>query len=159
MLAKKIALGFGIAIVFPMMIHYGVSTFSPQPKWQDYQVKNYYERHKRATSEEQKKLEVEKNRLEKQKKEAEKSFQKRLFFVAVPLGIAAIVIGAFLSIQAVGTGLMFGGIFSVCDGYANYWYELGDPLKFVSMLVAFIVLLFVGYKKLEKKENLTRQSS
>ena len=153
MLAKKIALGFGIAIVFPMMIHYGVSTFTPQPKRKDYQVKNYYERHKRATPEEQRKLEAEKYRLEKQRKVAEKIFEKHLFVVAVPLGIMAIVVGAFLATQAIGTGLMFGGIFSVCDGYGNYWSELNDPLKFASMLVLFVVLLFIGYKKLERKKT------
>ncbi len=151
MLAKKFAGGFGIAIVFPMMIHYGVSTFSPPPKWKDYQIANYHERYKRATPEERKRLEAEKKRMEKQREKAEKSSQKCLFFIAVPLGIIAIIAGAFLSIQAVGAGLMFGGIFSVCDGYFNYWYELGDFLKFISMLLAFIVLIFVGYKKLEKK--------
>ncbi len=153
MLAKKFALGFGIAIVFPMMIHYGISTFSPQPKWKDYQIENYYEKHERATPEEQEKLEAEKNRLEEEREKAEKRFQKHLFFVAAPLGIITIIVGAFLSIQAIGTGLMFGGIFSVCDGYFNYWYELADPLKFASMLVAFVVLIFVGYKKLEKRKT------
>jgi len=153
MLAKKIALGFGIAIIFPMMLHYGVSTFSPQPKWKDYKVENYYARHKRALPEEQKKLEAERNQLQEKKETAEKRFQKHLFFVAVPLGIIAIVIGAFISIQAIGTGLMFGGIFSVCDGYFNYWSALADPLKFISMLIAFVVLLFVGYKKLEIKKT------
>lgn len=153
MLAKKFALGFGIAIIFPMMIHYGVSTFSPQPKWEDYQVDNYYERHKRATTAEQEKMEAEKNRLHEQREVAEKRFQKRLFFAAVPLGITAVVVGAFLSIQAIGTGLMFGGIFSVCDGYFNYWSRLADPLKFASMLLAFIVLIIIGYKKLEQKKT------
>ena len=75
------------------------------------------------------------------------------FFVAVPSGIIAIIVGAFLSIQAIGTGLMFGGIFSVCDGYFNYWYELADPLKFASMLVTLVVLIFIGYKKLERKKT------
>jgi hypothetical protein len=46
---------------------------------------------------------------------------------------------------------MFGGIFSVCDGYFNYWSELSAQLKFSSLLAAFIVLLVVGYRKLEKK--------
>ncbi|OPX29106.1 MAG: hypothetical protein B1H08_04580 [Candidatus Omnitrophica bacterium 4484_171] len=151
MLAKKFALGFGIAIIFPMMIHYGVSTFSPKPKWKDYQIKNYYERYKEANPQEKKQLRAEKNKLENRREKAEKSFQKHLFFVAVPLGIIAIVAGAFLSIQAIGTGLMFGGIFSICDGYANYWYALGDPLKFASMLLAFIVLISIGYKKLDNK--------
>jgi hypothetical protein len=36
---------------------------------------------------------------------------------------------AFLP-PAIGTGLMFGGIFSVCDGYFNYWSKLSTQLKF-----------------------------
>lgn len=36
MLAKKFGFGFGIAIILPMMIHYGVSTFTPRPDWKDY---------------------------------------------------------------------------------------------------------------------------
>lgn len=151
MLAKKFALGFGIAIVFPMMIHYGVSTFVTEPKWDDYQVKNYYQRYEHGTPEEKKALEAEQGRLDEQYKKEEGQFQKNLFFVAVPLGIIAIIVGSFLSVQAIGAGLMFGGIFSICDGYINYWSELSDALKFLSLLVAFIVLLFVGYKKLEKK--------
>jgi hypothetical protein len=153
MLAKKFALGFGIAIIFPMMIHYGVSTFSPEPKWKDYQVENYYEKHERAIPEEQKKLEAEKNQLEKRMEVENKRFSKHLFFVAVPLGILAIIVGAFISIQATGTGLMLGGIFCVSDGYFHYWLELPDPLKFGSMLIAFIVLLLIGYKKLEKNKT------
>jgi hypothetical protein len=47
---------------------------------------------------------------------------------------------------------MFGGIFSICDGYFNYWSELADVLKFLSLLIAFILLLFLGYRRLEKKE-------
>jgi hypothetical protein len=42
------------------------------------------------------------------------------------------------------TGLMFGGIFSVCDGYFNYLSGLSAQLKFFSLLVVFIVLLVVG---------------
>jgi hypothetical protein len=48
---------------------------------------------------------------------------------------------------------MFGGIFSVCDGYISYWSELSDALRFISLVVAFLVLIFVGYKKLEKKKT------
>jgi len=140
MLAKKFALAFGIAVVFPAMIHYGVSTFSPEPRWQDYHVTAL----------------TDSNSAEYQKKDAEyraaeKKSEKHLFAVAVPLGLIAIVVGALLPIQAIGTGLMFGGIFSVCDGYYNYWSELSAQLKFFSLFAAFIVLVVVGYRKLEKK--------
>jgi hypothetical protein len=35
-LARQIAIGFGVAIVFPLLVYYGVSTFSHAPKWSDY---------------------------------------------------------------------------------------------------------------------------
>lgn len=153
MLAKKFALGFGIAIILPMMIHCGVSTFSPRPKWEDYQLKNYYERHENGSPEELKQLEAEQNRLTDQIKKEEIRFQKHLFFVAVPLGIIAIIIGAYLSIQAIVTGLIFGGILSLSVGYITYWSELSDVLRFFSFLIAFVILIIIGYKRRGNKNT------
>jgi hypothetical protein len=150
MLAKKIALGVGIAIIFPMLLHYGVSTFTPKPKWEDYNVPGLFE--PQASAEEKHQRQVEQQRKQELRRAAEKRFEQHLFAVAVPLGLVAILCGAFLRVQATGTGLMFGGIFSICDGYFNYWSELADVMKFLSLLAAFILLLFVGYKKLERKE-------
>jgi len=149
MLAKKIALGIGLAIIFPMMIHYGVSTFFPEPKWSDYNVQGIYD--PQATPEQKHQKQVEQQQKQEQRRAATKQFQKHLFFVAIPLGLAAILCGAFMRVQATGTGLMFGGIFSIGNGYFNYWSELADGLRFASLLAAFLVLLFVGYKKIEKK--------
>ena len=41
MLAKKIALGFGIAVIYPLMLYYGVSSFSPPPPWGAYQGRKF----------------------------------------------------------------------------------------------------------------------
>jgi hypothetical protein len=150
MLAKKIALGIGLAIIFPMMVHYGVSTFFPEPKWNDYNVQGLND--PQANPEQKHQKQIEQQQKQAQRRAATKQFQKHLFSVAVPLGLAAILCGAFMRVQAIGTGLMFGGIFSICNGYFNYWSELADGLRFASLLAAFIVLLFVGYKKIEKKE-------
>lgn len=150
MLAKKFALGFGIAIILPMLVHYGVSTFSPAPKYQE-RYENYsYQKYQDATGEEKIKLDKERDAATKRWQEKEKIFQKHLFFVAVPIGLAAIIIGAVSLIQAIGTGLMFGGIFTLVDGYCWYWSELQDWMRFLSLLAAFVVLLFIGYRKLTK---------
>jgi hypothetical protein len=141
MLAKKFALAFGLAVVFPAMIHCGVSIFSPQPRWQDYTVAPMINRN--STEWQQK---------ETERRAAEKVFEKHLFAVAVPLGLVAIIVGAFFLTPAIGAGLMFGGIFSVCDGYFNYWSELSATLKFLSLLAAFIVLIMVGHRKIERRE-------
>ena len=34
MQARRIAIAFGIAIIFPLLIYYGVATFHPAPKFQ-----------------------------------------------------------------------------------------------------------------------------
>src|SRR5207237_7289788 len=108
MLAKKFALAFGIAVVFPAMIHYGVATFSPEPRWQDYHVTPL----------------IDSNSAEYQKKNAEyraaeKAFEKHLFAVEVPLGLIIVIFGAFIPILAFCTVLMFCCIF---DLYVIYYY-------------------------------------
>jgi hypothetical protein len=139
--AKKFALAFGIAVVFPAMIHSGVSIYSPPPRWEDYTVTPG----NNGNTDEWKKGQT-------AYRAAEKVFENHLFAVAVPLGLIAIIAGAFFLSPAIGTGLMFGGVFSICDGYITCWSELPATLKFLSLLAAFIVLLFVGYRKLERKE-------
>jgi hypothetical protein len=59
MLAKKFALGFGIAVIMPMMIHYGVSTFSHEPKWEDRYSTYSYQKYDKATPEEREKIDKE----------------------------------------------------------------------------------------------------
>jgi len=150
MLAKKFALGFGIAIILPMLVHYGVSTFSPAPRMEDRYRYNSYQNYQNATSEEKIKMDKEREAAEKKWRHQEGVFQRHLFFVAVPVGIAAMIVGAAAAIQAIGTGLMFGGIFTLVDGYVCYWSELQDWMRFVSLLAAFVVLIFIGYRKLAK---------
>jgi hypothetical protein len=41
--------------------------------------------------------------------------------------------------------MIFGGIFAVGAGYWGYWSFLDDWVRFVSLLVGFLILLFVGY--------------
>jgi len=151
MLAKKIALGFGIAVIFPLMIHYAVASFSPEPKKSDYEIKNYYQRHQRATFEDQRRLETAKNYLDEKRCAAELIFKKHLFFTAITAGILAIIVGAFIQVEAIGMGLIFGGIFCICNGFMNYWPQLNDIWRFVSLALAFIALLIVGHKKIEKR--------
>ena len=114
MLAKKLALGFGLAIIFPMMIHYGVSTFAPGPKWENHEQREEF--NKRATPEEKK-------QKEETRELAQKQFEKHLYMFAVPLGLVAILVGTFSRVQSIGSGLMIGGIFSITDGYINYWSQ------------------------------------
>jgi len=152
MLAKRFGIGVGIAVLLPMLVHYGVSTFSPSPKWKDYYQYDYSSE-KDKTPEQ--KAAAQKERKEKRKAfdARRKTFEQKLFYVATPVGIAAIIVGSYLAVQAVGAGLIFGGIFTMIDGYCWYWSQLADWMRFLSLLIAFVVLVVIGYRKLSKEEN------
>jgi hypothetical protein len=148
MLAKKFGFGFGIAVILPMLVHYGVSTFSPQPKWQHYYDNYQYQEYQNASNDQKKVMDQQRKEKDEEFRHKRKTFERRLFYAAVPTGLAAIVIGSFLSVQAIGAGLIFGGIFTLGDGYCWYWSELSDGMRFASLLAAFVVLVVIGYTKL-----------
>ena len=146
MLSKKFALGFGIAVALPLVVYYGVSTFSPPPKWEDYFPAGSLARREK-TPEEEVRLQQEESRRQQLYKEHKHHFVRSLFFVAAPIGIAAIIAGSLIAVEAIGTGLMFGGIFTVIEGYVWYWGALEHWMRFLSLLAAFLILIFIGYRK------------
>ena len=144
MLARQIAFGFGIAIILPLLVYYAVATVYPAPKWNDFVSSS--EISSTATPLERSKIE-EKRRAERQAYEAAaRSFARAHIVVAAPVGIVAILIGAFVAMHTIGTGLILGGIVTVAWGYYGYWQHLDNWMRFVSLLIAFIVLIVLALK-------------
>jgi hypothetical protein len=137
MLARQIAIGFGIAIVFPLLVYYGVRTAYSPPKW-DTEVYS-----SPMTAEDRQRQRERRDAYTARSRE----FARVLIMASTPLGIAAILIGTFVSLPALGTGLILGGIFTVAHGYWGYWSYADDWLRFVSLLLGFAVLLFVAYRR------------
>lgn len=149
MLARQIAVGFGIAVIFPLLVYYGVATFYPPPNQQTATVNVSLGPPGPSSSAEERKEYAERQRkAQDDYKAAARAFSRVLVVVATPLGVAAILTGAFLSIHAIGTGLIFGGISSVAFGYYGYWQYLDNWMRFVSLLAGFAILLFVGYRRM-----------
>jgi lipopolysaccharide export LptBFGC system permease protein LptF len=144
MLGRQIAIGFGVAIIFPMLIYYGVCTFSPPPNLQDFSQTAS----RPGTTPDHHAEQANKNKAASTSyEEASRVFSLRLLCVAAPLGYAAILLGSLRMSSGLGTGLMFGGIFAVIDGYLFSWSFLENWLPFVSLLVALAVLIFVSYRQ------------
>lgn len=151
------AIAMGIAILLPMMVIYGVKTFSPPPEWEDYHTRELYEKPagEKITSEEKTEIARERREASEKFSAARKQHQMHLFFTAVPVGLIAIIAGTFIRVPALGPGMVFGGVFTLVEGYLFNWQELSDPIKFVSLLIALIVLGVTAYRRLgslEKKE-------
>ena len=62
---------------------------------------------------------------------------------------AAAVIGGYLiGVNAIGVGLLTGGILCLVYGYAGYWNALPMAMRFVSILAGLLMLLFIGIRYL-----------
>jgi hypothetical protein len=147
MLARKMVVGFGIAAIFPALIYYGLSTFYPPPRQEDYFA--YQPLPSTATEEERKAHAAEQVKKRADFATAARSFAHVMFAVSTVLGVVAIVLGAYLTSHAVGAGLILGGISSLALGYWAYAMHLDDWFRFLSLLAGFAALLFVGFRKLD----------
>jgi hypothetical protein len=143
--AKRFAIGFGIAVALPVFINVGVDMVSKAPVYSDYHhgtSENAFETRNPAQQAQFDKDQAAYDR-------AETIYQDRLFAVAVPVGLVAIIIGSMLGATAVSPGLMFGGIFSVIEGFEFCWDKVPEPVRFVSLLVTLALLVYVGMKRID----------
>ena len=172
MLARKIILGFGFAIVIPLLIHYGVELLLPAAGDREYAQSHYRELRRLQRAEEyatapaeKAKIQAQIDLLEQQQDAYESGREARSdqghqyrFFIGVPLGIVAILIGSFVRVQAVGGGLMLGGIFTFTEGCYWYWTDLQRLGKFSVLLAAFVVLLWIGYQRFSELKQPAKPS-
>ncbi len=169
---KKFGLGLAIALIFPFMVMYGFASFTTEPvaDYSYYQLepaenynretrnKIYFSPSGESISVEQYQVFREKYQDERAKQQQEyrdkmETFHTYLFITMVGFGVAAIVAGIFLAIPAASTGVLFGGVASVGIGYIDYLSYMNEVAIFVSLLLAFIALFYVAYKKFNREEE------
>lgn len=71
---------------------------------------------------------------------------RNLFFIVIPVAVVMIAIGAVLfSLEAVGAGIMAGGIITLIYGAASYWPRAGNFYRFLISLIGLVIVILVGY--------------
>lgn len=77
---------------------------------------------------------------------ARESRGQKVFFVALPLAIILILIGAFVfGIEAVGTGIIGGGIGTLIYGSGAFWPYTENWIRFLISLIGLVVLIWLIY--------------
>ena len=150
MLAQKISLRFGFAVVLPLLVHYGIEAFHPSvPTPESYdEVRRLRQREEQSTGDEKVRLRDQRERMEAELRTQERASSRLHFFVGVPLGVAVTVVGSLVGAQAIGGGLMLGGIFTFSESCFYRWADLEPVGRFLVLLVAFAVLLWIGWQRL-----------
>ena len=89
---------------------------------------------------------------------AQEKHSRNVFLIALPLGIAVIAIGAFVfGLEAVGAGLMGGGIGIILYGTGGFWRFADDWLKFILSFVGLITLIWLAYWFNSKNWNIWKK--
>lgn len=86
---------------------------------------------------------------------ADEKYNLRVFYIAALVGIIAILIGLFisLSMEAIASGLMFGGILTVIYGTIRGFGSLGRYTKPLVLGIELVIVLLIAYKKRDKNSK------
>lgn len=78
--------------------------------------------------------------------DALKERSKKVFFLALPLGVIIIALGAFFfGLEAVGAGLMGGGVGTLIYGSGAYWPYTQNWIRFLLSLAGLVLLIWFAY--------------
>lgn len=170
---KKIALAIGIVIILSIFFNYGIYTFYKPPKYESFCPQDLFSKTAATESDCTKNgglwhasgPEVPVITDEKRPTawcdiayQCNKDFQvvrdvynRNVFVILTILGILSLLAGIYIiSVDAVTNGFLFGGILSIIIGAIRYWSAMDDYLRFIISGIALILLIWVGYKKLNK---------
>lgn len=148
---KNFAIGLAIAIILPCVVHYGVITFSPAAKYYSCTKQQYLEINGLKNVDDPKYDKVRAAALEQEYNNGRDTFNKHLFYVAVPIGILTIAAGLLVPIPGIGAGFMFGGLLTLLYGFFTYWSDLPVRVRFLVLLFGLILFVVIGWVKYSKK--------
>ena len=86
------------------------------------------------------------NYCQKEFDAAMKMRSRNVFFIALPLGVVIIAMGAFIfGLETVGAGLMGGGIGTLIYGSGAYWPYTENWIRFLISLAGLVLIIWLAY--------------
>jgi len=132
---KSIAVSLGLMLLLPLALYYAIQVANPYPEY------NPPHHNESAQSEEGK---AANQAYQKDHQLQVQKYESIYFYTSLVVGSLLIIIGAFAAFDFFGFGFIMGGVFSIITGYFNYWSQLNNLIKLLSLLGAIALLLIVG---------------
>jgi len=85
---------------------------------------------------------------------ATQEYNRNIFFILLPVGLIVVILGLYLLIDYLGAGLMFAGLIIMFYATFRYFSDMSKILRALVILVELLVIMWIGYKKIENK-NIT----
>tara|TARA_Y100000310_G_C20594458_1_gene769761 strand:- start:3 stop:560 length:558 start_codon:yes stop_codon:yes gene_type:complete len=163
---KNIVMGLAIIILTTFVVIYGIQTFYERPEYEDF-CGDRDSKIARPIIETQGLCEAEGgvwnpynepfleertgycdfySECNAEYEAAREPYAKNLFIIAIILGIILLAVGgALFELEAVGAGIMGGGIVTLIYGAGNYWEYAGDLFRFALSLIGLILAIYLAY--------------
>lgn len=86
------------------------------------------------------------------------NYNRNIFIITTIIGLLTLIIGVILlKVESVGSGIMSGSILIMIYGTIRYWQLASDFLRFILLGIVLIVLIWIGYTKLNPKQRKTKK--
>lgn len=96
-------------------------------------------------------------RCQKDYDSAREKYSEKIFYSALIAGIVILIIGAFaFALEAVGAGLMAGGVGILIYGVVGFWEFADNWIKFILSLIGLGIVIWASYfinKKYKKDKK------
>ena len=82
-------------------------------------------------------------------------YQRNIFIITAIVGVAAILFGLYFGVAFMSGGFLFGGIITLAAETIRYFASghVDRYLRMAVLLVELIILIWIGYRKVVKKEK------
>lgn len=85
---------------------------------------------------------------------ANKIYSRNLFFIIAPIALVAIIVGLTIALESIGSGFIFGGILLLIYATIRIFSDLSRIMRVVVLGIELILVIWIGYKKVEQKRKL-----
>ncbi len=82
---------------------------------------------------------------------ARNAYIKNIFYITAPIGLLAIVLGMYLplTVDAIASGFMFGGIITLVQGTVRVFGDLSKISRVVVLGIELAIIVWLGYRKVQ----------
>lgn len=156
MTIKKILLILGITLIFTVFFGYAAEVVFEQPKYPCEPPRAPY----KDTYNENQAREIDQYYNSEEYKQCQDNYNQLIekvnfkSFIALSIiAIIAIFTGLILTLEAISSGILGGGILLLVYSVMRHWGILNKYFRLTILGVALIVLIYYGYKKIDKAQK------
>ena len=169
---NQVFLGIGIAIILALFVGYGVYSFYPSPKYENYcneslsskiienrgdclKVGGKWELFEspsvNGTIESKGNCDSTYS-CRKEYDKASEGYNRIVFIATLIIGVIAVLVGglALKKVVSISSGVMGGGVLTIIYGTIRYWGNMPDKLRFFVLGIVLGILIWISYKTYKK---------